>query len=387
MKNDSFPLHIMDVVNLRMDTIISGIGRMSDVAEKNLKSIEFLSGYDIEHNSKYADVMAALFYEYSQCLMKADGVLDGDEEEKLKSISGLIQKEKHINSTLTVKTEEDAENIEQVMEKINELVGMDNIKDEIKSFINFMNIRGEREKQHLPVTPIMLHAVFYGPPGTGKTTIARLLGRVYKALGLLKSGHLVETDRAGLVAGYVGQTAIKTDELVNKAKDGILFIDEAYSLIPENGSNDFGRESVDTILKRMEDMREGFAVIAAGYTEEMERFINSNPGLKSRFSRYFYFNHYKPEELVEIFKKFADNIEFKLAASAETRLTELITYFYDNRTKSFGNARFARNVFDKIVQNQADRLASVKTLTRELLCEVTEEDIPVKEDFIAEQFS
>ncbi len=314
---------------------------------------------------------------------------DGTEqipESNLLHSSELIQNEIHSADITPEKPVDDSESIEQVMEKINALVGMENIKEEIKSFINFVNIRTERGKRKLPVTPLSLHAVFYGPPGTGKTTIARLLGRVYKALGLLSSGHLVETDRAGLVAGYVGQTAIKTDELVMKAKDGVLFIDEAYTLAPENSANDFGRESIDTILKRMEDMREGFAVIAAGYTDEMERFINSNPGLKSRFSRYFYFDHYTPEELVKIFNIFADNVEFKLSGEADVKLKELISYFYDKRNRSFGNARFVRNVFDKIVQNQADRLSKITALTNELLCEVAEEDIPLKENFNAEQF-
>lgn len=390
MKYDSFPHHLRDDINRRMEKIFSGLAEVNN-SDRSLKSLEYLMKYDREHETKFTDKMASLFYEYAQCLLRADGKLDGTEELKLKDVSGLIQSMIHPSGSAIDKPAEgktdDAESIEQVMEKINALVGMDNIKEEIKSFINFVSIRGERDKRKLPVTPLSLHAVFYGPPGTGKTTIARLLGRVYKALGLLSSGHLIETDRAGLVAGYVGQTAIKTDELVVKAKDGVLFIDEAYTLAPENSANDFGRESIDTILKRMEDMREGFAVIAAGYTDEMERFINSNPGLKSRFSRYFYFNHYTPEELVKIFRIFADNVEFKLSEEAETKLKELISYFYDRRSKSFGNARFVRNVFDKIVQNQADRLSKITALTNELLCEVTAEDIPLKEDFSAEQFA
>lgn len=390
MKYDSFPLHLRDDINQRMEIIISGIDAMQNKDEKNFKSIEYLVNYDREHETKYADIMASLFYEYSQYLLKTDRVIDGDEEKKLKNISGLIQKAMHSPASDSGKpagTGTEEESIEQVMEKINALVGMENIKEEIRSFINFVSIRTERDKRKLPVTPLSLHAVFYGPPGTGKTTIARLLGRVYKALGLLSGGHLIETDRAGLVAGFVGQTAIKTDELVSKAKDGVLFIDEAYTLAPENSANDFGRESIDTILKRMEDMREGFAVIAAGYTDEMERFINSNPGLKSRFSRYFYFDHYTPDELVKIFNIFSDNVEFKLSSDADVKLKELITHFYNKRSRSFGNARFVRNVFDKIVQNQADRLASITTLTNELLCEVIADDIPRIEDFSAEQFS
>ena len=386
MKHDSFPHHLRDNMNRQMEITLSGIAEVNSADEKYLKSIEYLINYDREHSTKYADKMASLFYEYAQCLIRADGKPDGTEEANLKNVSELIRKEMHSSGITPEKAGDENETIEQVMEKINTLVGMENIKEEIRSFINFVSIRSERDKRQLPVTPLSLHAVFYGPPGTGKTTIARLLGRVYKALGLLSSGHLVETDRAGLVAGYVGQTAIKTDEMVMKAKDGVLFIDEAYTLAPENSANDFGRESIDTILKRMEDMREGFAVIAAGYTDEMERFINSNPGLKSRFSRYFYFDHYAPEDLIKIFNIFADNVEFKLSSEAEIKLKDLITFFYNQRNRSFGNARFVRNVFDKIVQNQADRLAKITALTNELLCEITEEDIPLKEDFNAEQF-
>ena len=305
----------------------------------------------------------------------------------LKEISAFIREWKDSAEPAPASEPDVTETIEQVMDKINSLVGMQNIKDEIRSFINYINIMKERQKMELPATPLSLHAVFYGPPGTGKTTIARLLGRVYKVLGLLTSGHLVETDRSGLVAGYVGQTAIKTDELVNKAKGGILFIDEAYTLIPENSTNDFGKEAVDTILKRMEDMRENFAVIAAGYTDEMERFIKSNPGLKSRFSRYYYFDHYSPDELVRIFRIFSDNVEFKLSEDASAKLKNLITHFYALREKSFGNARFVRNVFDKTVQNQADRLASFTPLTSELLCAIEKEDIPEIQDLSPEQFS
>jgi SpoVK/Ycf46/Vps4 family AAA+-type ATPase len=346
-----------------------------------------MNPYDDEHNTKYSDIIASIYYEYSQCLVKSDGIITADEELLLKDISAIIRKFRQARSTTQADAEETPETIEQVMEKINSLIGMQNIKDEIKSFINYINIMKEREKRKLPATPLSLHAVFYGPPGTGKTTIARLLGRVYRALGLLKSGHLVETDRSGLVAGYVGQTAIKTDELVARAKDGVLFIDEAYTLIPENSANDFGKEAVDTILKRMEDMRENFAVIAAGYTDEMERFIKSNPGLKSRFSRYFYFDHYTPDELVKIFHVFSDNVEFKLNEEASARLKDLITHFHNIRGKSFGNARFVRNIFDKIIQNQADRLAGMDSLTSELLCEIIKDDIPEIKDFSAEQFS
>lgn len=369
------------------ENIKSSIDDITSSPEKNLRTFEYLNAYDKEHNTGYSDIMAAVYYEYSHCLLKSDGIITGEEEQLFKDISAFIRKWKNAESSASVPEAEGEETIEQVMEKINSLIGMQNIKDEIKSFINYVNIMLERQKRKLPATPLSLHVVFYGPPGTGKTTIARLLGRVYKALGLLKGGHLIETDRSGLVAGYVGQTAIKTDELVSKAEDGVLFIDEAYTLIPENSTNDFGREAVDTILKRMEDMRDRFAVIAAGYTDEMERFIKSNPGLKSRFSRYHYFDHYSPDELVKIFHVFSDNVEFKLTEDASNKLKDIITHFYNLKEKNFGNARFVRNIFDKIVQNQADRLAALDSLTAELLCGIEKDDIPEIKDFSPERFS
>jgi SpoVK/Ycf46/Vps4 family AAA+-type ATPase len=302
-------------------------------------------------------------------------------------VPATAESEKIEAATDAAEAEEEKESIEEVMEAINKLIGMKKVKDEINSYINFIKIRKERENRGLPVTPLSLHAVFYGPPGTGKTTIARLVGRVYKALGLLTKGHLVETDRAGLVAGYVGQTAVKTDELVTSAIDGVLFIDEAYSLIPEHGGNDFGREAVDTILKRMEDLRNRFAVIVGGYPDEMERFINANPGLKSRFSRYFYFDHYNPEELMSIFNLFVNDVKFVLEEEAVEKAQGLFDYFYARRDRSFGNGRFARNVFEKIVQNQADRLSSLSVLNDELLCGIKSEDIPEVSDFSDEQFA
>ena len=261
-----------------------------DLEDFSLRTLNMLETYDRENGTSHGDKIGTAMYTFSQCLMKADGKLTDEEEERLRQISTLISKTSGISSTAIVVQEPDEdETLETVMEKINALVGMENIKDEISTFINLIKVQKEREERKLPVTPLSLHAVFYGPPGTGKTTIARLLGKVYKCLGLLKKGQLIETDRAGLVAGFVGQTAINVDKVVQKALDGVLFIDEAYALIPEDGGKEFGQEAVNTILKRMEDHRDRLVVIVAGYPDEMKNFIYSNPGLKSRFSRYFYF--------------------------------------------------------------------------------------------------
>ena len=336
------------------------------------------------HADELTDRIRALLYAFSLTLARADGIVDKNDEEKLKNVYDMIYK---TPDTAAASPEGKEETLEDVMKEINSLVGMTDIKDEINSFVNLVRIMKEREARNLPMTSVSLHSVFYGPPGTGKTTIARLLGRVYKALGLLKSGHLVETDRAGLVAGYVGQTAVKTDEIVNKAADGVLFIDEAYSLAPEQAGNDFGHEAIDALLKRMEDMRGRLAVIVAGYSDEMERFIGSNPGLKSRFSRYFNFDHYSPDELMQIFDRFAGNVKFKTTEDAREKLAELITSFHALRGRDFGNGRFVRNVFERIVQKQADRLATVAELTEDILCEIRPEDIPSGDEFRAEQFS
>ncbi len=317
--------------------------------------------------------------------MKADGSLDGAEEERLLEIRSLIhRKAEGEEAEAEAKAAEKEETIEEVMEKINALVGMNKIKEEIATFVNLIKVQKARQERNLPLTPLSLHCVFYGPPGTGKTTIARLLGKVYRAIGMLKKGQLIETDRAGLVAGYVGQTAIKVDEVVQKALDGVLFIDEAYSLAPDRpGGQDFGQEVIDTVLKRMEDHRDRLVVIVAGYTDEMKRFIESNPGLKSRFSRYFYFDHYTPDEMIAIFDIFCKNAAYTVDDDARASMKALLEHFYALRDRSFGNGRLVRNLFEKIVERQANRIASITPLTEELLCTIREADIPEKEDIVS----
>ena len=214
-----------------------------------------------------------------------------------------------------------------------------------------------------------------GPPGTGKTTIARLLGRIFKHLGYLKKGHLIETDRAGMVAGYVGQTATKTDEIIKSAIDGVLFIDEAYALA-NGGMNDFGIEAIEILLKRMEDYRENLVVVVAGYPDEMEIFIKSNPGLQSRFNRYISFDHYSDTTLMQIFKLIAKKSDFKLAEDAEEKLSDIIHGLCKNQNRSFGNARTIRNLFEKIIERQANRIIKTKNISKDTLVALTESDIP-----------
>jgi hypothetical protein len=270
------------------------------------------------------------------------------------------------------------ESLDDLYKKLDELVGMEKVKAQVKTFVNLVKVKKEREALGLPPLPVSLHAVFYGPPGTGKTTVARLLGGIYRAIGLLTKGQLVETDRAGLVAGYVGQTAAKVDEAVQKALDGVLFIDEAYALAPRGSDGkDFGQEAVDILLKRMEDYRDRLAVIVAGYPDEMRSFIESNPGLRSRFSRHYYFEDYEPAQLGLILDGFAAKSQHALDPGAREKFLGLIEGLYAERDRSFGNARLVRNVFEKTVERQADRLASSGAeMTKEALCEIRPEDIP-----------
>ena len=219
------------------------------------------------------------------------------------------------------------------------------------------------------------HLVFSGNPGTGKTTVTRIVGKVYSALGILSKGHLVEVDRSGLVAGYVGQTAIKTQEVIAKAQGGILFIDEAYTLSPENADKDFGQEAIDTILKAMEDHRDDFVVIAAGYATLMPRFIDSNPGLKSRFNKYLYFEDYNGEQLYEIFEGRVKRNDYRLDEGAADAVKEHLQELYEDRDSNFGNARDVRNLFEKIVARQADRVAGMDSPSDEDIVTITMEDL------------
>ena len=266
-------------------------------------------------------------------------------------------------------------NIEEQLKELDKLIGLNHLKDEVRQYINFLKVQKIREKQGLQPVPITLHSVFCGSPGTGKTTVARLMGQIYQHLGILKKGHLIETDRSGMVAGYVGQTAQRVDELVNSALDGVLFIDEAYALKPVDPGNDFGQEAIDMLLKRMEDYRDRLVVIVAGYGDEMTRFINSNPGLKSRFSRYFYFEDYTPQELVEIFNIFCEQHHYTLTEAAKEVLLTRFKELYDYRDKIFGNGRLVRNMFERAIEKQANRLVNIPNINPYLMQPILPEDV------------
>lgn len=260
--------------------------------------------------------------------------------------------------------------------ELKSLIGLSSVKKEIETLTNFIKIQKEREAKGLKTSQPSYHCVFTGNPGTGKTTVARIVAGIYKELGVLKSGHLVETDRSGLVAEYVGQTAVKTNKIIDSALDGVLFIDEAYSLI-SGSENDYGKEAIATLLKRMEDNRDRLVVILAGYTSEMQDFINSNSGLQSRFNRYIEFPDYSAEELYQIFELNTRKFDYSISDTVVEKLKAFFNDTIENKDKNFGNARFVRNFFEKALENQANRLAREGNLTIEKLTEISVEDINV----------
>ncbi len=264
---------------------------------------------------------------------------------------------------------------EELLEELNALTGLTSVKQELNSLINLLKVHKLRAERNMPQTSVSLHMVFSGNPGTGKTTVARMLGKIYKALGVLSKGHLVEVDRSGLVSGYVGQTAMKTKQVVESALGGVLFIDEAYALTANTGANDFGTEAVNTLLKAMEDNRNNLIVIVAGYTDLMQEFLDSNPGLRSRFNKQIIFEDYTPEELMQIFKGMCKNAYFELTEQASKH----VLTFFEERVKAspagFANGRDVRNYFEKALTNQANRLAGLETVTDEDLMTITEDDV------------
>lgn len=266
---------------------------------------------------------------------------------------------------------------DELMAQLDALVGLDEVKKDIKDLMNLVKIRKLREENGLPNSAMSLHMVFVGNPGTGKTTVARLLSGLYASIGVLSKGQLVEVDRSGLVAGYVGQTALKTQEVIQSALGGVLFIDEAYSL-SSGGEQDFGREAIETLLKAMEDHRDDIIVIVAGYTGPMEGFISSNPGLESRFNKYFFFPDYDGDQLFKIFESTCKKNSYELSKSAKTAAKKIFAQMYEERGDNFGNGRDVRNFFEDTVIRQANRLAKLENPTKEELATFIPADL--KED-------
>lgn len=267
--------------------------------------------------------------------------------------------------------------LEALLSQLDALVGLEQVKAEVGQLARFLQVEQMRKSRGLKQSDISLHLVFYGNPGTGKTTVARLIADIYHALGFLSRGHLVEVDRSQLVGGYLGQTAIKTREVIENAKGGVLFIDEAYSLVRSESTQDsYGQEAIETLLKYMEDYRDDLVVIAAGYPAKMAGFLDANPGLKSRFTRFVRFEDYKPEQLMAIFQQLANRAQYRLSHVADARLRTVFQESYVLRDEAFGNGRFVRNLFERVIGTLAERVVLLPNVSDDVLTTIEPEDIP-----------
>ena len=268
------------------------------------------------------------------------------------------------------------ETLEDILSELNDLIGLEKVKEDVNTIVNLLKIQKIRKDRGMKLPEVSKHLVFSGNPGTGKTTVARMLAKIYHALGVLDDGQLIEVDRAGLVSGYVGQTAMKTRDVVDSAIGGVLFIDEAYTLTANRGENDFGQEAVDTILKSTEDHRDDLVVIVAGYPALMEEFLNSNPGLRSRFNKYIMFDDYTPEQEVAILESMAENQEYELETAAHDEAIEFFTERINSKLASYANARDARNYLEKAIANQADRIVKISELDDATIKTLICDDLP-----------
>ena len=371
------------------EVIRSYLGKWSQVASTIPWFLRQAIAYDCIHETKYTAYLIARLRDIGELAASADGKSEKREENLVISYCAMLGQHAQQSGLATALEDIDAdpgrhgtqddrqaESLDSLMKSLDGLIGLGRVKQEVAALINLIKVRRMREKQGLQIPPMTLHLVFSGNPGTGKTTVARMLGKIYQAMGLLQKGQLVETDKSGLIAAYLGQTPQKVQEVVAKAMGGVLFIDEAYALA-DNAEYSYGTEAIETLLKLMEDHRDNLVVIVAGYTREMETFLNANPGLRSRFNRFIHFEDYGPQELYDIFIKFCADSGYGFDEECALQVAALLEARYDARDENFGNARTVRNFFEQTISNQANRLALMEFPSPEDLQTLLSVDLPV----------
>ena len=350
--------------------------------KSDVKKLDDLTNNSFEFETVLQEIVDNKKYSALEFIKRLGNSSNNDRFPKIKdrqtSILELLYKylgSRFIDSEYSILKEVNTKSFDELSDELNSLIGLENVKKEIEDLVAFNKVQQSREKIGLKKTNRTMHMAFLGNPGTGKTTVARIVGNMYRSLGILSKGHFIEATRTDLIAEYQGQTALKVKRLIQKAKGGVLFIDEAYSITENEKSDSYGRECLTELTKALEDYRDDLVVIVAGYDDLMKKFFESNPGLKSRFNYFIEFEDYTVNQMFEIFLSYCKNEDYILQESAAERLKKYLDKQSEDSENKNANGRFVRNVFDKIIMNQAKRLSNLSLATKENYVTILEEDI------------